>query len=66
MFQQVIDYEEWFLNLTEANANDNPQWKQLLPSMNQAFGMTSQTPSEYNSLLERMKTDDALFQKFMM
>lgn len=39
MFQQVIDFEEWYMNITEANANpENPQWKQLYASVNQEYG----------------------------
>ncbi|KAK6028324.1 Ser/Thr phosphatase family protein [Ostertagia ostertagi] len=36
---QVIDFEEWYLNLTEANANPkDPQWKQLYASVNLEYG----------------------------
>lgn len=66
LFQQVIDYEEWYLNLTEANANDNPVWKQLFSSMNQEFGLKSQVPAEWNNFIERMKTDDDLFNKYQV
>ncbi|KAE9414641.1 hypothetical protein Angca_004472 [Angiostrongylus cantonensis] len=62
---QVIDFEEWFLNLTEANANPkSPHWKQLYPSANQEYGLKSQSPSEWNGLIERMRTDNVLFEKY--
>ncbi|PIO69808.1 hypothetical protein TELCIR_08359 [Teladorsagia circumcincta] len=62
---QVIDFEEWYLNLTEANANPkDPQWKQLYSSVNLEYGLKSQAPSEWNNMIERMKTDDGLFEKY--
>uniref|UniRef100_A0A7I4Z2W4 Sphingomyelin phosphodiesterase n=1 Tax=Haemonchus contortus TaxID=6289 RepID=A0A7I4Z2W4_HAECO len=62
---QVIDFEEWYLNLTEANANpQNPQWKQLYASVNLEYGLKSQAPSEWSNMIERMKTDDVLFEKY--
>ncbi|CAD6200211.1 unnamed protein product [Caenorhabditis auriculariae] len=62
---QVIDYEEWYFNLTENNANpSNPTWKHLYQSANAEYGLKSQSPAEYNNMIERMKTDDVLFQKF--
>ncbi|KAK5985930.1 Sphingomyelin phosphodiesterase [Trichostrongylus colubriformis] len=62
---QVIDFEEWYFNITEANANPaNPQWKQLYASVNQEYGLKSQAPSEWNNMIERMKTDDVLFEKY--
>ncbi|KAJ1373679.1 putative sphingomyelin phosphodiesterase asm-3 [Parelaphostrongylus tenuis] len=62
---QVIDFEEWFLNLTEANASpENPQWKQLYASINREYGLKSQSPSEWNNMIERMRTDNVLFEKY--
>ncbi|VDL86379.1 unnamed protein product [Nippostrongylus brasiliensis] len=62
---QVSDFEEWYLNLTEANASpQNPQWKQLYASVNQEYGLKSQSPSEWSNMIERMKTDDSLFEKY--
>ncbi|RCN32059.1 Ser/Thr phosphatase family protein [Ancylostoma caninum] len=62
---QVIDFEEWYLNLTEANANPkNPQWKQLYASVNQEYGLKYQAPSEWSNMIERMRTDDVLFEKY--
>ncbi|EPB80531.1 Ser/Thr phosphatase family protein [Ancylostoma ceylanicum] len=62
---QVIDFEEWYFNITEANANSkNPQWKQLYASVNQEYGLKSQAPSEWSNMIERMRTDDVLFEKY--
>uniref|UniRef100_A0A1I7XVH7 ASMase_C domain-containing protein n=1 Tax=Heterorhabditis bacteriophora TaxID=37862 RepID=A0A1I7XVH7_HETBA len=62
---QVIDFEEWYFNITEADSNpSNPMWKQLYASVNQEYGLKSQVPSEWNNMIERMKTDDALFEKY--
>ncbi|CAI4226979.1 unnamed protein product [Auanema sp. JU1783] len=63
---EVIDYEEWFLNMTTANLdpNNEPVWEQLFASINQEYGLLGQTPTEYNKMLNRMKTDDNLFKKY--
>ncbi|CAB3409702.1 unnamed protein product [Caenorhabditis bovis] len=62
---QVIDFEEWFFNLTENNRDPwNAQWKQLYKSANLEYGLKSQIPSEWNNLIERMKTDQNLFTKY--
>ncbi|KJH44237.1 hypothetical protein DICVIV_09748 [Dictyocaulus viviparus] len=62
---QVVDFEEWYMNLTEANENpQNPQWKQLYSSVNEEYGLKSQSPAEWNKMIERMRTDDVLFDKY--
>ncbi|VDM74401.1 unnamed protein product [Strongylus vulgaris] len=62
---QVIDFEEWYFNITEANADpQSPQWKQLYASVNQEYGLNSQAPSEWSNMIERMRTNDALFEKY--
>ncbi|PAV78235.1 hypothetical protein WR25_10339 isoform C [Diploscapter pachys] len=62
----VIDWEEWFFNLTLNNALPPSQakWEQLYPSMLKEYGMDSAIPSEFHKLIERMKTDDDLYTKF--
>uniref|UniRef100_A0A914VBV9 Sphingomyelin phosphodiesterase n=1 Tax=Plectus sambesii TaxID=2011161 RepID=A0A914VBV9_9BILA len=61
---QILDFEEWFLNLTEANANpSNPTWQKLYSAKDE-YGLSSMLPSEWNNMIERMKTDDALFDKY--
>ncbi|CAD6185574.1 unnamed protein product [Caenorhabditis auriculariae] len=62
---QVIDFEEWYFNLTTNNANpSNPQWQKLYASANQEYGMQSQAASEWDNLITRMITDDDLFEKY--
>ncbi|CAL2041010.1 unnamed protein product [Caenorhabditis brenneri] len=62
---QVIDYEEWYFNLTSNNANPtNVKWEQLYKSANAEYGLKGQTPDEYNQMIERMKTDDDLFNRY--
>jgi len=64
---QVLDFEMWYLNLTEANAAypANPTWKQMYSSIKQAYGMENLQAPEWNNLLERMKTDDTLFRNYV-
>ncbi|PAV74545.1 hypothetical protein WR25_26820 [Diploscapter pachys] len=62
---QVVDFADFYFNLTENNANPtNPTWKQLYASVNQEYGLKSHIPSEWNNMIERMKTDDDLFAKY--
>ncbi|PAV83136.1 hypothetical protein WR25_23951 [Diploscapter pachys] len=61
----VIDWEDWFFNLTLNNANPtNPQWQQLFGSVLKEYGLPSAIPDEWNKLIDRMKTDDATFNKY--
>ncbi|CAI4226999.1 unnamed protein product [Auanema sp. JU1783] len=62
---QVIDFNERFLNLTKANSSPgDPVWEYLYESVNSEYGLNDQTPSEWNHLIERMKADNTLFNKY--
>jgi hypothetical protein len=62
----VLDFEEWMLNLTEANADPaNPRWLPLYESIKAEYGMPALTPATWNNLIERFKTDDTLFAKYV-
>lgn len=69
MFQQLIDFEGYFLNLTEANAKpDAPtNWQPYYKSnsVKEEYGLKSLAPSEWNNLLDRMVTDDVTFKSFI-
>ena len=61
-FQQVLDVESWFFNLTEANLAGPdvvPSWRQLY-SFNEAFGTTHMRPADLDQLVYRMVADTAL------
>ncbi|KAE9545846.1 hypothetical protein FO519_010515, partial [Halicephalobus sp. NKZ332] len=64
---QLIDFEEYYLDLAEANANpDAPtNWKQLYASAKKEYGLKSLVPSEWNDLINRMKTDDTAFKAYI-
>ncbi|KAE9546960.1 hypothetical protein FO519_009828 [Halicephalobus sp. NKZ332] len=64
--EQLIDFEEYYLNLTEANANpDAPtEWKQLYSSAKEEYGLKSLSVSEWNDLIERMMKNDTLFNTY--
>lgn len=61
--RMVIDGEGYYLDITEANLHDKPEWKKLF-TMKDAYGMESLTPADWSEFVKRMSTDDALFQKF--
>uniref|UniRef100_A0A914PM50 Sphingomyelin phosphodiesterase n=1 Tax=Panagrolaimus davidi TaxID=227884 RepID=A0A914PM50_9BILA len=63
---RVIDFEEYFLNLTVANANpDSPtKWETLYSSAKTEYGLTEISASEWNNLIGRMLNDDTLFNKY--
>jgi hypothetical protein len=64
--QQVLDFELWYLNLTEANADpQNPHWRQMYSSVKEEYGMQSLAADQWNNVLERMKTDTTLFRKYV-
>ncbi|KAH3885331.1 sphingomyelin phosphodiesterase-like [Dreissena polymorpha] len=60
---QVQDYTNYFLNLTSANLYGNPVWQKEYGAR-EAYGLTSLFPKDWNDLIYRMKTDDALFDMF--
>jgi len=65
---QVLDFEQWFLNLTYANALPDgvqPQWSQGYASAKAEYGLATTTYDEFNRMIDRMKTDDALLQKYV-
>ncbi|KAF8385210.1 hypothetical protein PRIPAC_74352, partial [Pristionchus pacificus] len=63
---RVIDWSEYYLNLTEANAEpDQPtQWKTLYTSVLEEYGMKDVSPASWDDLITRMVTDEKLFGKY--
>lgn len=60
---RVLDYTNYFLNLTHANMYDEVIWQKEYTAK-EAYGMTSLFPKDWNELIYKMKTDDSLFQIF--
>lgn len=60
----VLDHETYYLNLTEANASDEPIWRRSYFAR-QEFAMESLQPDQWSKLVERFRGDDQLFQKFV-
>ena len=58
-----MDHESYWLNLTDANLRDQADWL-FEYSAKEAYGLESLQPQEWAKLIDRLKTDDALFQKF--
>ena len=61
--QALLDHESFWLNLTEANLKDKPEWKPEYTAK-EAYGLESLQPQQWADLIQRFKTDDDLFQKF--
>lgn len=59
----VLDYSNFYLNLTEANLSDKPRW-QFEYSPKKAYNMTGLYARDWDDLLKRMEADDDLFQQF--
>ncbi|XP_065888775.1 sphingomyelin phosphodiesterase-like isoform X2 [Dysidea avara] len=60
---QVLDHHTYFTNLTEANANNNLTW-QFEYSAKEAYKLDNLHPQEWSSFVDRMETDDSLFDLF--
>ncbi|KAL3856819.1 hypothetical protein ACJMK2_011534 [Sinanodonta woodiana] len=60
---QVLDFTNYYLNLTEANQSGNAEWK-MEYNAKTAYGLNNLYPKNWNDLIYRMKDDDDLFQKF--
>lgn len=56
----VIDHESWVMNLKEANLYDYPIWRKLY-SARQAYQMASLLPKDWDSLIDKMSNEPALF-----
>ncbi|KAH7668126.1 CBN-ASM-3 protein, partial [Aphelenchoides avenae] len=62
---KLLDWEEWFLNLTVANANPSvAEWTNLYSSVRAEYGLKSLEPADWKDLEERMHTDDGLYRKY--
>lgn len=63
--QEVLDYDEWSYNLTEANLTPDisPRWFKLY-SFTEAYGVDDLSPSNLNELAERFARDKSLLEQY--
>ncbi|GFN96995.1 sphingomyelin phosphodiesterase [Plakobranchus ocellatus] len=59
----VLDYTNYFLNLTEANSEEKATWAYGYNPKTD-LNMTSLYAADWEDLVQRMENDDDLFQKF--
>ncbi|XP_064389066.1 sphingomyelin phosphodiesterase-like isoform X2 [Halichondria panicea] len=59
----VLDHKVYYMNISDANLSNKPNW-QLEYSAKADLGMTRLHPADWKDLVDRFRTDDALFQKF--
>lgn len=57
---QVIDHENWIMNLKEANLYDYPIWYKLY-STRVAYGMKGLRPSDWDELINTMTNNPETF-----
>uniref|UniRef100_A0A0K0FK32 Sphingomyelin phosphodiesterase (inferred by orthology to a human protein) n=1 Tax=Strongyloides venezuelensis TaxID=75913 RepID=A0A0K0FK32_STRVS len=65
---QLLDFEEWYLNLTTQGNVVDPVWEQLYSSVLEEYSLPSLRPSDWNSLLIHFMDygkDDILFKKYI-
>ena len=58
-----MDFAVNYLNLTDANLNNNTNWL-LEYTASEDYGMKTCFPKDFGDLVNRFETDDALFQKY--
>uniref|UniRef100_A0A0N4ZWZ1 Sphingomyelin phosphodiesterase n=1 Tax=Parastrongyloides trichosuri TaxID=131310 RepID=A0A0N4ZWZ1_PARTI len=65
---QLLDFEEWYLDLATQGNSDNPIWQQLYSSVLQEYSIPSLKANDWNDLLIHFMNygkDDILFQKYI-
>lgn len=61
--QAMFDFAAYYMNLTDANLSNKPQWL-LEYNSTMDYGMEHSFPEDFDDLVKRFKTDDNLFQKY--
>ncbi|XP_071502433.1 sphingomyelin phosphodiesterase-like [Diadema antillarum] len=59
----VLDHDNYYMNLTEANLTNKPKWRPEYKAK-EAYGMKSLQPSEWNRLVEEMKKNETVFKQY--
>jgi len=60
---RVLDYTNYFLNITEANTSWKPVWRKEY-NAKEEYGLQHLFPEDWNDLIYRMKDDDKLYASF--
>ena len=60
---ELLDYEQYFVNLTAANAQDRAQW-QLEYRASEEYGVKALTTEAFADLPKRLATDPELLERF--
>uniref|UniRef100_A0A914DSH6 Sphingomyelin phosphodiesterase n=1 Tax=Acrobeloides nanus TaxID=290746 RepID=A0A914DSH6_9BILA len=62
---QILDFQEWYLNLTAHGNASTTTWDPLYTSVKEVYGMKNLSAGEWNNLAERMKTNETLVQTYI-
>ena len=60
---QILDYDQFWLDLNEANSNDIAEWK-LEYSFKDFYGAKDFSPQEFQGILDKMKIEDDFFKQY--
>jgi hypothetical protein len=60
----ILDYHQYRLYISEANANDNPEWK-IAYSFKENFKVSSMEYSNYLVIVEKLQKNEVMFKKFV-
>ena len=58
-----MDYDQFWLDLNEANINGKAEWK-IEYNFKEFTGAKNFSPQEFERIFERMKTDDQFFKQY--
>jgi len=61
----LLDYEQYRMNLTEANRDDNPKWK-LYYRFREYYNVPNMFDYTYKFLAEHIKVNDEYYKKFAL
>lgn len=62
---EVLDYIQWNTDLVEANKNGKIDFR-LFYTAKDAYGLDDLSAASWSKLVDRMKSDDSLFQKYWL
>ncbi|KAG1714646.1 Sphingomyelin phosphodiesterase [Nymphon striatum] len=59
----VLNHDSYFLNITDANLTDKPQWLHEY-NAKEAYGLSSLSPEDWDKVVEGFKTNKTSFDKY--
>ena len=63
MVQALLDFEVYYMNLTEANLQNSTHW-QLEYAASRDYGMRYCFPADFADLVKRFQSNDTLLQQY--